>query len=504
MKGFIPTSLSRDLPASLVVFLVALPLCMGIAIASGLPPEKGLLTGIIGGIVVGMLAGSPLQVSGPAAGLVVLVFEIIQKNGIAALGAVLVLAGLLQIGAGALRLGGWFRAMSPAVVHGMLAGIGVLIVAGQIQVLLDHKPLPSGVANLVAIPGAVVSLLPLDGLGGEAALAVGITTIAAMLLWERLRPQRLWILPGALVGIAAGVMLAQAFELPIGRIDVAGTFADSIDLVTPASLANLANPEMLLFAIVIAFVASAETLLSAAAVDKMHNGPRTNYDRELAAQGVGNLLCGALGALPLTGVIVRSSANVQAGAQTRWSAVLHGAWLLVCVVLLPDLLREIPTASLAGVLIVVGWRLVSLRHAKHLLTNHGRLAAAIWAITVIMIVCFDLLTGVLAGMALALVEILPQMRRPKLRISRHSGNDGVALHLSGAATFLQLPKLARALDELPAGVPVRVRGRGLRFVDHTCADLLQDWRERRTTSGGEVCLDARLTHRIAVGVTSRG
>ena len=195
----LPGSLSRDFTASIVVFLVALPLCMGIAIASGVPAEKGLITGIIGGIVVGMLAGSPLQVSGPAAGLAVIVFEIVRDLGLAALGPILALAGLIQVGAGILRLGGWFRAISPAVVHGMLAGIGALIVVGQFHVLFDAKPLASGLENIAAMPARLFGLSTSGGAG--AAFAIGALTIAVMLLWEKLRPASLKLVPGALIGV---------------------------------------------------------------------------------------------------------------------------------------------------------------------------------------------------------------------------------------------------------------------------------------------------------------
>ena len=176
---------SRDFTASIVVFLVAMPLCMGIAIASGVPPEKGLITGIIGGIVVGALAGSPLQVSGPAAGLAVVVFELVRDKGLSALGPILILAGLIQLIAGILKVGGWFRAISPAVVHGMLAGIGVLIVVGQFHVLFDARPLPSGIQNLLAIPGRLFGLSATNVSGVEQAFMIGLLTIAAMLGWDR-------------------------------------------------------------------------------------------------------------------------------------------------------------------------------------------------------------------------------------------------------------------------------------------------------------------------------
>jgi MFS superfamily sulfate permease-like transporter len=487
MARFLPPSLARDLPASIVVVLVALPLCMGIAVASGVPAEKGLVTGIIGGLVVGLLAGSPLQVSGPAAGLAVIVFQLVQDFGLAMLGPILVLAGLLQLGAGVLRLGKWFRAISPAVVHGMLAGIGVLIVAAQLQVLFGRTPLPDGLQNLAAIPAALLGLLPLQWSSGTAAVLAGGATILAMVLWEKLRPQSLRLIPGALVGVVAGTALTVALSLPVQRVDVPDAILTSISVPTMADLSRLGESGILAAALVIAVIASAETLLSAAAVDRMHDGVRTNYDRELSAQGVGNLLCGLAGALPMTGVIVRSSANVQAGAATRLSTILHGAWILAAVALLPWLLREVPMASLAGVLVVTGWRLVSLKHVRELLHRHGVLPAAIWAATVVMVVATDLLTGVLVGLALSFLEVLPHLRRMPLRIKRRDLASGEAeLRLEGAATFLQLPALLRALEALPPGATVRLDAGRLAQIDHTSMEMLADWAERRAAAGAPV------------------
>jgi len=480
MARFLPSSLARDLPASIVVVLVALPLCMGIAVASGVPAEKGLVTGIIGGLVVGLLAGSPLQVSGPAAGLAVIVFQLVQDFGLAMLGPILVLAGLLQLGAGVLRLGKWFRAISPAVVHGMLAGIGVLIVAAQLQVLFGRTPLPDGLQNLAAIPAALLGLLPLQWSSGTAAVLAGGATILAMVLWERLRPRSLRLVPRAVVGVVAGTALAAALALPVQRVDVPDAILAAVSVPTMADLSRLGEGGILAAALVIAVIASAETLLSAAAVDRMHDGVRTNYDRELSAQGVGNLLCGLAGALPMTGVIVRSSANVQAGAVTRLSTILHGAWILAAVALLPWLLREVPMAALAGVLVVTGWRLVSLKHVRELLHRHGVLPAAIWAATVVMVVATDLLTGVLVGLALSFLEVLPHLRRMPLRIRRRDLPTGEAeLRLEGAATFLQLPTLLRALEALPPGATVRLDAGGLAQIDHTSMEMIADWAERR-------------------------
>ena len=342
--------LPRELLASVVVFLVALPLCMGIAIASGMPPAKGLITGIIGGLVVGWLAGSPLQVSGPAAGLAVLVFELVRQHGMLMLGPILLLAGFLQLVAGRLRLGCWFRVTAPAVVYGMLAGIGVLIVLSQIHVMLDGAPKPSGLDNLTGFPAALAEAIPIlgGGLGWQAGL-LGLSTMLVMYAWDKLRPQRLRFVPGALLGVGLTTVVSLVLALQVKRVEVPENLADAIDWLRPSDLLNLADPQLLIAAFAVAFIASAETLLSAAAVDRMHSGQRSDFDKELSAQGVGNMLCGLLGALPMTGVIVRSSANVQAGATTRLSAMFHGLWLLAFVLLLSSVLQSIPVASLAGV-----------------------------------------------------------------------------------------------------------------------------------------------------------
>ncbi|WP_242138920.1 SulP family inorganic anion transporter [Sphingomonas sp. TREG-RG-20F-R18-01] len=481
---------SRDLTASIVVFLVAMPLCMGIAVASGVPPEKGLITGIIGGIIVGGFSGSPLQVSGPAAGLAVVVFELVRDKGLSALGPILILAGLIQLVAGILKVGGWFRAISPAVVHGMLAGIGVLIVVGQFHVLFDAKPLPSGLQNLVAIPERLLGLSPVNLSNVEHAFMIGVLTILAMLGWERFRPAALKQVPAALVGVLIGTLTAYTLGLQINRVDVPQSIVAAITLPGPTFLAKWMDPSIIVAALAIAFIASAETLLSAAAVDRMHNGVRTNYNKELRAQGIGNLLCGVAGALPMTGVIVRSSANVQAGATTRLSTMLHGVWILGFVALLPWLLREVPMAALGAVLVITGMRLVSLAHVKHLFHSYGVLPALIWAVTLVVVVTEDLLTGVLVGIALSLLELVPHARRLRLNVVRPGAAANGDMALSGSATFVTLPKLSDTLDSLPLRGPdhgfVRMDVSGLTKVDHTCAELMKEFMTRRRAGGNPV------------------
>lgn len=476
----------RDFTASIVVFLVAMPLCMGIAIASGVPPEKGLVTGIIGGIVVGLLAGSPLQVSGPAAGLAVIVFEFVRDNGLSALGPVLVLAGALQLLAGVAKLGGVFRAISPAVVHGMLAGIGALIVIGQFHILFDAKPLSNGIDNLAMMPARVLGLTPFDLRSTELALMLGLLTIGTMLAWEKLKPARLGLVPGALLGVLAATGVAWGFGLDVARIAVPDSIGAAFALPGGDFLTPLTNGSLIVSAIAIAFIASAETLLSAAAVDRMHDGVRTDYNKELRAQGVGNLLCGVVNALPMTGVIVRSSANVQAGAMTRTSAVLHGVWILGFVALLPFILREVPMAALGGVLVVTGWKLVSLKQVRRLFEVHGFMPALIWVATFTLVVTTDLLTGVLVGLALSALELVPHLRNLRFRVGEQTVGETVRLELEGAATFLGLTRLTNALEQVPVAKPVHVDLERVHAMDHTTAEMLTEWLARRKQRGDAV------------------
>ena len=476
------SSLVRDVAASLVVFLVAIPLCLGIAIASGVPVAMGLVSGVVGGLVVGFLAGSPLQVTGPAAGLAVIVFGFVQQHGIAALGPVLVAAGLLQVLAGVLRIGSWFRAISPAVVHGMLAGIGILIILGQAHVLMGGRPAAGAIENVAALDESLGRLLGPSVTTEAVALLVGLISLLAMIGWEKVRPRSLSLLPGALVGVVAGTALTAALRLPIPRVELPESLFAGLALPTLDAFAVLAQPGVLVAVLVIAVIASAETLLSAAAVDRMHDGARTRFDKELVAQGVGNGICGLLGGLPITGVIVRSSANVQAGARSRVSTILHGVWILGLVALAPALLEQAPLTALAAVLLVTGFRLIGLGHVRALFARHGPAPVGIWGATVTMVIVEDLLVGVAVGLALSLLEILPHLRR-RLAIERQDQGDAIQLGLRGAATCKDVPALLAALEDLPEGRKVRLVGEGLRYMDHTSAETMSDWVRREARAG---------------------
>jgi len=478
-----------DSLASIVVFLVALPLCMGIAVASGAPPAAGLMTGVIGGVIVGLLAGSPLQVSGPAAGLTVIVMDIVARHGLEVLGVIVLLAGVIQIVLGALRLGQVFRAVSPAVIHGMLAGIGVLIFASQFHVMVDDPKRATGLQNLASIPEAIVKgVTPVAGTTHHIAAIIGLATILLIVLWPILAPKKLRVIPAPLVGVGSAAIIAWVFKLNISYVTIPDHIWDAVVWPTSSTLGALVSKEAIIAAITVALVASAETLLCASAVDQMHTGARTKYDRELFAQGVGNSLCGLVGALPMTGVIVRSSANIKAGGKTRLSAILHGIWLLVFVVVLPDVIRLIPMAALGALLVYTGYKLAHPEPVRNLL-RFGKGEVAIYLITLITIVAFDLLSGVIAGILASAIKLLYTFSHLNIKVESTPDGRRTFLRLDGAATFVRLPRLAAALEGAPADTELHVQIDRLSYIDHACLELLDNWRNQHEAKGGRLILD---------------
>jgi len=475
----------RDLLASVVVFLVALPLCMGISIASGMSPMAGIITGIVGGLVVGFLAGSPLQVSGPAAGLTVLVWQLVQEQGVEMLGVIVLFAGLLQFAAGIFKLGQWFRAVSPAVIHGMLAGIGVLIFASMFHVMLDYPPVGNGIQNLLGIPSALMSAIS----AGDSHLTagqIGLLTIVVIFLWSSVTPKSWRIVPAPLVGVLVAIVAAAAFKPEgINYVNVPDNILSVMIFPTTEKLMRIFELPILIGAVSIAFIASAETLLCATAVDQMHKGPRTKYDRELSAQGVGNTICGVLGVLPMTGVIVRSSANVEAGAVSRVSAILHGVWLLLFVSVIPFTLSYIPVSALAAILVYTGYKLAYPKAVPGLL-KFGKSEVLIYIVTIVMIVSTNLLAGVLTGLGLSILKLLYAFSHLDVREEEDVEKNRVDLYLKGSATLIRLPKLAGALERLRPNTNVHVHIDELDYIDHACIDLLTNWDSQHRATGGSL------------------
>ncbi|MEU0693531.1 SulP family inorganic anion transporter [Streptomyces niveus] len=472
-----PGVLRRDVLASFVVFLVALPLCVGVAVASGVPAELGLITGIVGGLVVGLLPGSSLQVSGPAAGLTVLVLEAVQEFGLGALGAIVLASGLLQLLLGALKFGRWFRAISVAVVQGMLAGIGLVLVLGQVYALADEAQPSGGLGKIAGLPGLFVEVV----LGGPAltAFLLGAATLAVLFLWPMM-PARARAVPGPLVAVGLATAAAVLLDLDVARVEVRGL----LEAVQPPGAGDFgALADVAVIGTVLAFtlIASAESLFSAAAVDRMHDGPRTEYDKELMAQGVGNTVCGALGALPMTAVIVRSATNVQAGAKTSLSRVLHGGWLLLFAALLPFVIGVIPLAALAAVLVHAGTKLVPFKEIVPLWRTH-RGDAVILGVTTVTIVVGNLFEGVLLGLLLSVCKSAWETSHIHLDVRELTGGR-LVVTITGNATFLRLPRILDQLESLPQDRPIELDLTGLRHLDHACQVALETWSLRHNDAG---------------------
>lgn len=486
-------TLTRDFGASVVVFLVALPLCLGVAIASGVPPALGIVSGIIGGVVVGAFAGSPLQVSGPAAGLVVSVWAIVSGWGVEALGFAVLLSGLLQLAAAALKLGRWFRAVSPSLIGGMLAGIGVLIATSQLHVMVGTTPPGGGVADVIALPGAWVSALG-SGVGAWSAV-VGLGTVAILAGWDRLAPERLRVVPGPLVAVLAATLASAMFALPVAHVELPANLLAHLNIPSLDGAHVLMDTGFIGASVALGLIAAAESLLCANATDQLHDGPRTSYDKELFALGLGNLVAGVVGALPVTGVIVRSAANIQAGARTRAAAIIHGGLLLGLVALAPWLLGYIPVPALAGTLVYVGGKLLA---PKKIVALHRAGQGEVWIFvaTVLAIVLTGLLWGILIGLGLSLLKLLYAFSHLEVEVEVAGDRYDVDVH--GAATFVQLPKLAEALESIPEDAEVHVHIGGLAYVDHACADLLHRHEERRERAGGVLVTEWDEVQRLRV------
>jgi carbonic anhydrase len=472
-KAGLQAVLASDVPASLVVFLVALPLCMGIALASGAPIMSGLIAGVVGGLVVGLFGGVPLLVSGPAAGLAVMVFGFIQDLGFATTCAAVAAAGLIQMALGGMKVARAALGISPAVIHGMLAGIGILIVLGQLHIVLGGAPQSNAWANLRELPGQIADL------HGPATI-LGLVTIGLLVLWQVMPNSRLKKVPGPLVAVVVGSVAAAVWGADVKRVELSGSLFESIQLPTLPQ----GNWGAFVTAVLsLALVASAESLLSAVATDKLHTGPRANLDKELFAQGLANTASGLMGGLPITGVIVRSAANIAAGAKTRASAFLHGVWMLLFVSLLGSYLGLVPLTVLAALLVHVGAKLVNTHHIQEL-RRRGELS--VYVVTVAGVVGINLLAGIGLGFAVAVARLLWQLGRVKVHVKQQGEIHQV--RVEGALTFVGVPQLSAALAAVPAGSQVEL-DLAVETLDHSGYEALESWCQNHRKTGGKVWME---------------
>ncbi|KUN79255.1 SulP family inorganic anion transporter [Streptomyces griseoruber] len=493
-----------DVSASIAVFLIALPLSLGIALATGAPLQAGLVAAAVGGIVAGCVGGSPLQVSGPAAGLTVVTADLIQRYGWRTTCAVTVLAGLTQLGLGCLRVARTALAVSPAIVHGMLAGIGVTIAVAQLHIVLGGTPQSSVLANLRALPAQLAGLQP-------AAVAVSTLTLSLLLLWPRIpgRAGRLLRkVPAALVAVAGATAAASLAGLTLPKVDLPSWRSHALAGLPEGPALGVAAAVL-----TTTLVCSVQSLLGAVAVDKLISSRadlissptgraprvgRSDLDRELLGQGAANIVSGALGGLPVAGVAVRSSANVQSGAVSRNSTMLHGVLVVIAALLMVPVLELIPLASLAALVMAVGIQMVSLHHIRTV-TRHREVL--VYAVTTLGVVFLGVLQGVTLGIAVAVAVALNRLTHT--RITHHEQGGVHHVHVRGQLTFLAVPRLSRALHLVPHGTPVVVELDGS-FMDHAAYETLQDWQKTHTAQGGTVELTGRRLNAAATAPAPTG
>ncbi len=493
----------QDLPASLVGFLIAIPLSLGIAMASGAPPALGLVSAILGCLMVGSFTRASLMITGPAAGLIAVTMDTIHQYGLASLGVIVLLAGVIQILAGLFKVGQLFRSITPAVIHGLMAGIGLIIVLSQYHAMFDVAPPGDGFKNLINIPQTLGLAFSTPAPSPHSlALIVAVATIAMMLLYPLL-PKALKVLPSSLYAIGSGMALANLMHWPVKFVQIPHQFTENFHYIDPGNLLQLfLNPTVLMAAFSMAFIASAKALLTANALEQMHDYERTRNNEELIAQGIGNVLCGLLGGLPISGEILRSTTNVQAGARSRASLILIGLWILLFVMVFPQFLERIPSASLAGLLVITGLSLISPHHIKNLL-SHDKGELAIYLATALTVVLIDPLQGVMLGMILGLIKL--GMGLSQLSIQLTPGDPHVDLQLEGCATFINLPALVTVLEKITPGVAVHVGVDQLIYLDNACYEALKSWEKVHCNTGGSVSIDwEHLKGRMSRAVVHAG
>lgn len=492
-------NLKNDLPASIVVFFVALPLCLGIALASGAPLFSGIIAGIVGGIIVGALSGSPLGVSGPAAGLAVLVLGYISLLGSwEAFILAVVICGIIQLICGYLKLGTIAYYFPSSVIKGMLAGIGLIIVLKQIPHSVGYDELPE-----TAMPfkhhdfqSLIVEFHNIFDYFTIGAVVITAISMIVLIIWESnyiKQHKQLKIIPGPLLAVIIGIIMFNIYAkglLPfsldnhqIVSIPVASSFSEWIGYFSIPDFRQLTNPDIYIVAFVMAIVASLETLLCVEATDKLDPQKRvTPANQELKAQGIGNIVSGLIGGLPITQVIVRSSANVSFGGKTKLSTILHGFLLLICVLSIPKLLNMIPMATLACILFVVGYKLAHPALFKQMY-HLGWDQFLPFMTTVLGMLFFDLLTGVGIGMVVSIFFILREnFRNSHDHITDSENKKSHKIVLAQEVSFLNKGKILKILKEIPENSKVIIDGTQSTKIDFDVKEIIRDFKTHAKTN----------------------
>ncbi len=493
--------IKSDLPASIVVFFVAVPLCLGIALASGAPLFTGIISGIVGGIVVGMASGSPLGVSGPAAGLAVIVFSAIATLGsFEAFLLAVVISGIIQLALGYLKAGFIAYFFPSSVIKGMLTGIGLLIILKQIPHALGYDKDAEGDFAFFQIDGDntfSAILTALNKITPGALLIAGIS-LAILILWDTVLSKKhkiFQLIQGPLVVVVLGIVMFNLYQS--GTLDFSLSAKQVVSIPVPEDISGffrqftfpdfsaLANPNVYIVAVVLAVVASLETLLCVDATDKMDPDKRiTPTNRELKAQGLGNLVSGFIGGLPVTQVIVRSSANIAFGGKTKMSAILHGVFLLLSALTLASVLNMIPLASLAAILLMVGYKLAKPALFKKIY-KEGWEQFIPFVATVVGILTTDLLKGITIGILFGIFYTLRHSYRNayhmKDKVTTEEGHELHHLVLAEEVSFFNKASVIKALDNIPANSKVIIDCTQSKSIAHDVVELINDYESNAKT-----------------------
>lgn len=483
-------NLKYDLPASLVVFLVALPLCMGIALASGAPIISGLVAGIAGGIVAGLFSGSHLAVSGPAAGLTVIVLGAIEVLGLPAFFMAVVIAGLMQLALGYLKAGIIGNFFPVSVIKGMLSAIGLTLILKQIPHALGHDTDPEGEMSFMQPDGENTFSELFTALGDLSlgAIIISVVSLAILILWERPKLKQLTffkLVPASLVVVGIGILFNYLYQLydtgwtlsgnHLVEIKVTKTLGQFVSQFESPDFSAITNFSVWGAAFTIALVASLETLLSIEATDKLDPYKRsTPLNRELKAQGAGNVVSGLLGGLPITAVIVRSTANLASGARTKMSTILHGFLLITTIYFIPQYLNLIPLSSLAAILLIVGYKLAKPALFKEMYQK-GLDQFIPYLITIIAILLTDLLIGIGVGMVVGFFFVFRNNYHTAVQMVRKT--DYFLMQLEKDVSFMNKAAIRKLLDNLPPQSKLVVDGTKAEFIDNDIIEMLEDYKD---------------------------
>lgn len=488
-------NLKSDFASGLVVFLVALPLCLGIAMASGAPLFSGIISGVVGGIVVGYLSRSHISVSGPAAGLTAIVLTAITDLGAfdVFLTAVFI-AGLIQLALGFLRAGSISNYFPTNVIEGMLAGIGIIIILKQLPHAFGYDSDFEGDQSFTQADGsntfsALLGIFDYVQLG---AIVISVVSVIILIAWDKVPfLKKLKLIPGALVAVVVGVLLNEIFvatgsSLAIMKehlvsLPVPTTLEEFKQIIVTPNFSGITNPQVWVVGLTIAIVASIETLLCIEASDRMDVHKRyTDTNVELKAQGIGNLVSSLLGGLPMTSVVVRSSANNNAGAKSKMSAIIHGVLLLVSVLTIPLLLNKIPLATLAAILILVGYKLAKPATFKHFWEN-GKYQFIPFIATLLAVVFTDLLKGVALGIIISVIFVLRGNLKRAYSFRKEQYEDGDVIHIDLAqeVSFLNKAAIKSTLNDLPENSRVIINAEDTVYIAHDILDLIREFKKTR-------------------------